>query len=1162
MAIAFTEEALRTVQNGFPFYQVYEKCLRPRNTSAYRVLVYDPQMPEKLPFLVILERIFVYLAEVVITWLRVVLVSTVWLIWLPWSIRAGWRFLFWLAEGAWIIWNTDYIAQPGLQQAYTAVGDNNIRHLANETSTAVPAWLNSEGNSDASNTTTSRLLKRVLTGIGLNTISSVSGNASNSLGNRFDLFLNSQQHSSLLSDVTFLNHLTGSSTLNRLVIDTLEGQIISIGVVVVFVLIFLIREWVVQQQFGLNPAAIVIGQGGVRAPGDGEVPAQPVGPPAVQPRIDAEDGEHLEEHTQPEVPDQGPDLVEDVAMLGNLSDDSGPGHTSSRRRSSSLPSLISPPRTPPNITEESSEVPESSKGLKLDGIANSNGTVYHSHSSGTSGNGLTGLAFSSAVESDDQSRRPRLHSRNSSAAAEIRRILEECSQSQTHNRSNLAEIMAFWQRADCRADEFRRIVHEEGRTSELKWFLDGLSQLQENGTWKDTPSTLDQGSPLRRAGEDTALEHVRVESSSNAEETDEVSSEKSRLDYSSGRVQDILGDHTAHEEAAALAGAMSDILTTKDPESMPLASEEEGKVAEHLEDRHSHSTSNSAALPPQPSMSSVNSEQVTSREVSESSNQGIDPEVLPDSRYRDSEEIIQGQEFEDGRLAADATSDGVEHNRQTYLGAEPAPTDAAIEHPERPQESLVDRIMNWFWGDIPTDTPNEPIPRIREQRNQDDHQAGIVPFGQAPVNGGNEGAEGEVAEVHAGVLNQHEAEIVDDGDDLDGVMELVGLRGPLIGLFQNATFSAVLLMATIGGAIWIPYIWGKIVLVVMSHPFTLLVRAPIRFCTFLVDVLLDSCLFFGGSFLYWIDRMARTFLLLSGTFVPAFRKAAQITAPSNLMQSIAGKALDRLIDLFTSQSSHSLSMDLPVFSIASHEALNSLRALVSRAVGYFSLVTVAIHNDGVIASLRRLLYSFNPSAAVSKARSIPVEIFIQLLRTVLEIFVKDKTLEGSVRGSSRAVIPDFSMANWSATDRIITIFLGYAFFAVVGALYLRKSSPFSESESGRRIEAIINTILVQAGGVLKVILIISIEMIVFPLYCGLLLDLALLPLYKGATYLSRAQFAVHSPWTFGFIHWFIGTCYMFHFALFVSMCRKITRSGVLCECLVKLVSSLCAKICS
>jgi E3 ubiquitin-protein ligase MARCH6 len=85
----------------------------------------------------------------------------------------------------------------------------------------------------------------------------------------------------------------------------------------------------------------------------------------------------------------------------------------------------------------------------------------------------------------------------------------------------------------------------------------------------------------------------------------------------------------------------------------------------------------------------------------------------------------------------------------------------------------------------------------------------------------------------------------------------------------------------------------------------------------------------------------------------------------------------------------------------------------------------------------------------------------------------------------------------------------------------------------------------QASGVMKVIVVISIEMLLFPLYCGLLLDAALLPLFENATVMSRVMFTCNYPITSVFVHWFVGTGYMFHFALFVSMCRKVMRRGVL-----------------
>ena len=37
-----------------------------------------------------------------LTWTRCVLVSFIWLCWLPWSVRQVWRGLFWLADGSWV----------------------------------------------------------------------------------------------------------------------------------------------------------------------------------------------------------------------------------------------------------------------------------------------------------------------------------------------------------------------------------------------------------------------------------------------------------------------------------------------------------------------------------------------------------------------------------------------------------------------------------------------------------------------------------------------------------------------------------------------------------------------------------------------------------------------------------------------------------------------------------------------------------------------------------------------------------------------------------------------------------------------------------------------------------------------------------------------------
>ncbi|KKY36142.1 putative ring finger membrane protein [Diaporthe ampelina] len=137
------------------------------------------------------------------------------------------------------------------------------------------------------------------------------------------------------------------------------------------------------------------------------------------------------------------------------------------------------------------------------------------------------------------------------------------------------------------------------------------------------------------------------------------------------------------------------------------------------------------------------------------------------------------------------------------------------------------------------------------------------------------------------------------------------------------------------------------------------------------------------------------------------------------------------------------------------------------------------------------------------------------------------------------------LASWSAMDRVWAILGGYVALSFSAALYLGRGGPISPGRVGQEWEATLIDALNQASGVMKVILIIGIEMLVFPLYCGLLLDIGLLPLFENTTIMSRVMFTVNYPLTSIFVHWFVGTGYMFHFALFVSMCRKIMRKGVL-----------------
>ena len=238
-------------------------------------------------------------------------------------------------------------------------------------------------------------------------------------------------------------------------------------------------------------------------------------------------------------------------------------------------------------------------------------------------------------------------------------------------------------------------------------------------------------------------------------------------------------------------------------------------------------------------------------------------------------------------------------------------------------------------------------------------------------------------------------------------------------------------------------------------------------------------------------------------------------------------------------------IDIPTFSVLAHESLYHLEERCSVILDGMYRAGSKLYQLGIEAQdVVGLCVSIG--ARIEAIFWELVERFPKVL-SLSPMILQINPLKISLTRSHRTLPVDYSLALWSSKDRSIAILCGYLFFALLGVLYLRLAAAIRGTDKKGRVESGLADILYQAGGVMKVILIISIEMIVFPLYCGLLLDLALLPLFGNASLHSRIHFIMASPNTSLFIHWFIGTCYMFHFALFVSMCRKIMRSGVLCK---------------
>ncbi|KAK4118407.1 hypothetical protein N657DRAFT_651319 [Parathielavia appendiculata] len=436
--------------------------------------------------------------------------------------------------------------------------------------------------------------------------------------------------------------------------------------------------------------------------------------------------------------------------------------------------------------------------------------------------------------------------------------------------------------------------------------------------------------------------------------------------------------------------------------------------------------------------------------------------------------------------------------------------------PRREPAGLADRVADFMWRQVDDIDEAElaPVNSLGDfaEEEPDEDIPGNVP---ANPNGGNQ----DMADAAA-------ADAVEDAEDLEGILELLGIRGPVAGLFQNAIFCAFLVSVTIFLGVFVPYSIGRVSIWALANPMRLA-----RMLFSLSKFIQDCALLLGGLALLAISEWIR--VLGRALMFPSL--AEYLGGVVNASKAMALSAASRIASGLMNELPLISASEVRNFSAVSHEALLTLKDHIALAfLAMWRLLAFLLGGD----------YSVKGPQVLSVAANI-FEVAWTSLKTLPTAIVNPSSwvLDLNLPEVARTVNPE--LAHWGAVDRFWAVLAGYAAITFLAGLYLRRGNPLSSSPAVREWEASIIDGLNQASGVMKVILIISIEMLVFPLYCGMLLDAALLPLFENATLKSRLLFTINFPITSIFVHWFVGTGYMFHFALFVSMCRKIMRKGVL-----------------
>lgn len=1026
--------------------------------------LYAPNMPKTVPFYVLVSHITKYIFRNLLVWARAALVLMVWLVWLPYLMRRVWSALFWLSdEGLGPIFG-----RPDTAGALgSTTGTTSDVETCPATTTAdifQSAASQLPRSSSTPQTTTS------LYGINITTDNPLSNILLNMfLGNFYMGGALSHGNSSameqslaaptlaqqptLLSEVKFLQKLSSSSpTLGGFAVDVLEGQIITVLVVICFILIILVRDYVVQQQPDINMRAAFAA--------------------AENPAVD----------------DEGDMVMADAPATFQLDPTEG-------LEAQDIDRLPGPEREDENFDRTAG----GDAGQQIEDWPSN--------------------PYQDAVEIAGRPDSP-------TANAFARHNARPPGFNETEG-GPAEKYVRLYREAQGDPDRIRRLAHQRNLEEELAFFLNiGDGKIQASRSQVDIPAEKGESSEQgRRASE---WEWPEDEPQNSGKGKDPITDEL--VDVGSDQ------NHTSRPRSATDGPQRSVGINPLGHNNWSFsdASRQAQSVDSHTPAGWENPAADSA-IEPAASASEWPYLTPPSSTLAESASSSVHGPTPSSSDEND--------------LGSD--SPGISHRQPLNVADEPPQTDdwEAIADLDSQLDLLQDtdapagelgalqqhqpdgfaqRVANFMWRDVDAIPPHElpPLPDAADDFFDHDQDVALG-IEENPLQQPQE-RDQEVMAAAAAAGIDAEAEAIEDAEDLEGILELLGMRGPIAGLFQNALFCAFLVSITLFLGVFVPYNLGRIAVWVVANPIR-----PVRIIFGFSKTVQDMAMVMVGFASTLIFGCLNGILSLLRPDTPKLEIVASLVQRSwTLMENAAIRLRDSGIADFSFASAD----EIRNFSIVSHEALLTLKAQVALLFTTVGEVIVFVFGGGYAGKLAHII------SWTTTASSLVWQVLkdIPALVSIPSSWVIDL-------GSSETAVPlNLELMSWSAMDRVWAILGGYVAMCLTAALYLGHGIPIA-GRLGGEWEATLFDVLIQASGVMKVILIIGIEMLIFPLYCGLLLDVALLPLFEDTTIMSRVMFTVNYPLTSIFVHWFVGTGYMFHFALFVSMCRKIMRKGVLCK---------------
>ncbi|KAI8901471.1 hypothetical protein BC833DRAFT_577813 [Globomyces pollinis-pini] len=292
------------------------------------------------------------------------------------------------------------------------------------------------------------------------------------------------------------------------------------------------------------------------------------------------------------------------------------------------------------------------------------------------------------------------------------------------------------------------------------------------------------------------------------------------------------------------------------------------------------------------------------------------------------------------------------------------------------------------------------------------------------------------AQINIGVnvgINDGEIVAQIELNDVNALMDLVGINGPVWKLFQHALLIHLLVFVLLGTGIWMPYIVGTLT----SHVLQSMVIPAIEH---------------GFEYAIWVLQ----------------------TVSDPVVEPIADAIL-----VFT----HSVGLNFTQININTTNSTESM----------------------------------------------------DLLTPLLDVF----------RNETETVVTEHANFIQSLQEVLSGVILGYIMVFSIVLVYMSLAGmgnhPYMLS-----LGRLFNTITMNFMSGLKMVMFISLELLAFPLFCGLLLDVCTVPAFSDTiTFQTRYALYQSHPWMFCFVHWIVGSTIMFQFASYVGIVRETVRPGVL-----------------